>query len=172
MNREQKAAVVASLKNSFNASKASFLVKYQGLTVEQMQNLRAELRPQGGSLKVTKARLMKLASEGNPGAEVMAPYYKDQVGVVFALQEAPAVAKVLNDFSKKHPALSIIAGSYDAVLLDKSDVQKFATLPSKEVLLAQVCGTLNAPIAGLARALGMMHVKLLWTLKQVGEKKQ
>ena len=172
MNREQKAAVVELLKQRFNASAASFLVKYQGLTVEQMQKLRAELRPQGGTLKVTKARLMRLASDGNPGAEVLAPYYKEQVGVVFALQEAPAIAKVLTDFAKKHPALSIIAGSYDATLLDTSDVQRFATLPPKEVLLAQVCGTLNAPITGLARALGMMPVKLLWALKQVGEKKQ
>jgi large subunit ribosomal protein L10 len=115
---------------------------------------------------------MKLASDGNPGAEVMIPYFKDQVGVVFAMQEAPAVAKVLNDFAQQHKALSVVAGSYDATLLDQSDVLRFATLPSKEVLLAQVCGTLNAPIAGLARALGMMHVKLLWTLKQVGEQKQ
>jgi len=172
MNREQKAAVIASLKNNFAQSNASFLVNYQGLTVEQMQNLRKNLRAQGATLKVTKARLMKLASDGNPGAEVMVPYYKDQVGVVFAMQEAPAVAKVLNEFAQQHKALSIVAGSYDAALLDKSDVERFATLPTKEVLLAQVCGTLNAPIAGLARALGMMHVKLLWTLKQVGEQKQ
>lgn len=172
MNREQKAAVVASLKNNFAQSNGAFLVNYQGLTVDQLQALRKNLRAQGASLKVTKARLMKLASDGNPGAEVMVPYYKDQIGVVFAMQEAPAVAKVLNDFAKQNKALSIVAGSYDATLLEASDVQRFAMLPSKEVLLAQVCGTLNAPIAGLVRSLGMMHVKLLWTLKQVGEQKQ
>jgi large subunit ribosomal protein L10 len=172
MNREQKAAVVASLKNSFAQSNASFVVKYPGLTVEQMQKLRNDLRAEGATLKVTKARLMKLAADGNPGAEVMVPYFKEQVGLVFANQEAPSVAKVLSDFAKDNEALSIIVGSLDQNLLTQADVVRIASLPSKEVLLAQLCGTLNAPITGLARALTMMQLKLLWALTRIGEKKQ
>lgn len=172
MNREQKAAVVASLKDNFAQSKASFIVKYPGLTVEQIQKLRGDLRAQNAALKVTKARLMKLAAEGNPDAEVMLPFYKEQIGLVFAYDEAPAVAKVLSDFAKDNEALSVIAGSLDQSLLNEADVAKIASLPPKEVLLAQVCGTLNAPIAGLARVCTMMHLKLLWTLTQIGQKKQ
>lgn len=172
MNREQKAAVVATLKDNFVHSQASFLIKYQGLSVVQLQNLRKDLRTQDATFKVTKARLMKLASDGVLNAEVMLPYYKDQIGVVFATKEASAVAKILSDFAKKNEALSIIAGSYDATLLQKADVQRFATLPSKEVLLATLCGTLNAPIAGFARVLNAVPVKLLWALKRIGEQKQ
>ena len=172
MNREQKAAVVASLKDSFAQSNASFIVKYPGMTVEQLQKLRNDLRSQGATLKVTKARLMKVAAQDNPDGEVMLPYYKDQIGLVFANQEAPSVAKVLKDFAKENEALTVIAGSLDQALLTESDVLKIASLPSKEILLAQVCGTLNAPITGLARALTMMQLKLLWTLTQNKQKKQ
>lgn len=172
MNREQKAAVISSLKDSFAQSKASFVVKYPGLTVKQMQNLRNDLRAKGAKLKVTKARLMKLAADGDPGAEVMRPYYTNQIGLVFAFEEPAAVAKVLSDFAKDNKAMSVIAGSLDQMLLDQSDISRIGSLPSKEVLLAQLCGTLNAPIAGFARALNMVPQSLLWALTQIGQKKQ
>ncbi len=171
MNREQKATLVASLKDEFAQSKASFLVNFRGLSVEQVQNLRKGLRSQGGSMKVAKARLMKLAAEDMPEAQVMMPFFKEQVGLVFAKDEAPSVAKVLNDFAKDNEALTIIAGCLEHALLDESAVKRIASLPSKEVLLAQLCGTLQGPIAGLVTALTMVQLKLLWALKQIGEKK-
>lgn len=171
MNREEKALVVASLKNEFAQSKAAFLVNYSGLTVEQVQSLRKGLRSKGGRMKITKARLMKMAAQDVPAVEVMLPFFKEQIGVVFAKEEAPSVAKVLNDFAKDHEAFSIVVGSLEHRLLDPVAITRIASLPSREVLLAQLCGTLKAPVARLAFVLKMVQMKLLWTLKQIGDKK-
>lgn len=172
MNRQGKMAVVESLHNDFSQSKAAFVVGFQGLTVAQMKTLRTELRKQGGKFKVAKARLMKRAAQGIEGAQDLTPVLHNQIGLVFATKEAPAVAKVLQDFSKENEALKLIGGCMDTMVLDGNSVIRIASLPPKEVLLAQVCGTLKAPMAGLAGVLNAVTLKLLMTLKQVGEKKQ
>lgn len=159
MNREEKALLVASLKNDFAQSKAAFLVNYQGLTVEQVKNLRKGLRSKGGRMKIAKARLIKMAAQDIPAINVMLPYFKEQIGVVFVQDEAQSVAKVLNDFAKEHEKLSIVAGSLENKLLDKATIVRIASLPSREVLLAQLCGTLKAPIAKLAFVLKMVQTK-------------
>jgi len=172
MNREGKSAVIASLKDKFSTTEGAFLVDYRGLTVEQLRNLRSVLRPKGGTFVVAKARLMKLAADGLPEAEVMVPYFKEQVALVFADSEAVAVAKELKDFAKENEALTIVAGSMEQQLLDKDAVERVAMTPPREVLLAQVCGTLKAPITGLVSGLSQIHMKLLWTLKQIEEQKK
>lgn len=161
MNRQEKEAVVEGLKNSFSESTASFVVRYQSLTVAQMQDLRKELRQTGGRLKVAKARLVKRAVSDMAGVDSLEPYLKEQIGVVFARQEAPAVAKVLRNFAKKNEALGLVAGVMDNTLLGADEIVRIASLPSREVLLAQVCGTLQ-----------MLTARLLWTLQEVAEKKQ
>lgn len=172
MNRQEKAAVVESLHNDFAQSKAAFVVGFQGLTVAQIRTLRTELRKQGGTFKVAKARLMKRAAQGLQGPEGLDPVFHDQIGLVFASKEAPAVAKVLSDFSKENEHLKLIAGCLDNLILNGESVARIATLPSREVLLAQVCGTLKAPMARVAGVLNGVTLKLLLTLKGVGEKKQ
>lgn len=159
MNREQKVGLVASLKEEFANSSASFLVNFRGLTVDQVQALRKDIRAKGGRFKVAKARLIKMAAQGVSDAEIMQPYFKEQIGVVFANDQAHSIAKILNSFAKEHEALSVIAGSVESNLLDSSAFKKFALLPSKEILLAQLCGTLQAT-----------GVKLLFVLKALQEK--
>jgi large subunit ribosomal protein L10 len=172
MNRQQKVEVIEHLKESFANTQASFLVGFQGLTVAQMQELRGELRKEGGKLKVTKARLMKRAADTQAGTKEIVPLFKGQVGIVFSTKESPAIAKVLFEYAKKNEALKLIAGSMDQMFLDASSIGRIATLPSKEVLLAQVCGTIQAPLASFVTVLNMQVLRLLWTLKQVGDKKQ
>ncbi len=171
MNRQQKESVVSQLRKEFSHSEAAFLVGYRGLTVHQLERLRGDLRQKGGTFKITKARLMKLAVEGLDGQQDLTPFFKNQVGLVFSTQETPAIAKVLNDFAKEHQALELVVGCLDKKVLQKNDVIRIASLPSREVLLAQVAGTLNAPISGLASVLNILIVRLLWTLKQVEEQK-
>lgn len=171
MNRQQKESVVSQLRNQFSHSEAAFLVEYRGLTVRQLERLRSDLRQKGGTFKITKARLMKLAVDGLEQQD-LTPFFKDQVGLVFATKETPTVAKVLSDFAKEHAALQLIVGCLDNKILQKNDVMRIATLPSREVLLAQVAGTLNAPITGLASVLNQLLVRLIWTLKQVEEQKK
>ena len=171
MNRQQKEQVVQNLCKSFSKNPALFVIGYKGLTVSDMQGLRKQLREKGGTLKVTKARLMKIAAGESGEAKSLVPYLKDQIGIVFASDESPAVAKVLHDFAKNHAGLQLVVGQLDAQLLDGNSIGRIAMLPSKEVLLAQVCGAINAPISGFVYVLNMQLVRLLSVLKQLDQKK-
>jgi large subunit ribosomal protein L10 len=170
MNREQKAVVIESLKDDFSKSQASFVIEYKGLTVKQLQSLRKELGSHKGTFRVAKARLIKCAVDGMSGVSDLSPYFKEQVGVVFVNNEAPQVAKVLQDFSKKNEALKLIAGYFDAQIVSSDTIGRIASLPSREVLLGQICGTLQAPITKLAIVLNMQMVRLVVVLKQIQEK--
>jgi len=172
MNRQQKESVVSQLRENFSQSEAAFLVEYRGLTVHQLEKLRGNLRQKGGTFKITKARLMKLAVDGLEGQQDLTPFFKEQVGIVFATKETPTVAKALNDFAKNHEALKLIVGCLDKKILQKNDVIRIASLPTREVLLAQVAGTMNAPISNLASVLNLLIVRLLWTLKQIEDQKK
>ncbi len=171
MDRQQKELVVNNLRQDFQGSTASFLVKYQGLSVGQMQALRKGLKGQDGELKVTKARLMRLAADGVSGVQDMIPYFKDQVGLVFARGESSAVAKVLYDFEKEHAPLVLIVGTMEEQLLDAGAIKALALLPPREVLLAQLCGTLQAPISTTVRLLNLLIVRLLVVMKKIAEQK-
>jgi len=170
MNRQEKASLVKVLKDDFTNSEASFLVGYKGLSVSQMQILRRDICPKGGKLKIAKNRIVKLAIGEVDGACDLHSYLKDQLGVVFATSEFHQVAKVLVDFSKKNPALSVVVGCLDSEVIDKDKISVLALLPSKDVLLAQLCGTINAPASGIASVMNTVVLKLLCTIKKVSEK--
>ena len=155
MNRQQKKSVVELFNKNFSASKGVFFVDYCGLTVVQMQQLRRQLREKGGSLKVAKMRLVKRALDGVADFSELSAYCKNQVGVVFAQDEAEVtnVAKALNDFAKAHASLGLVAGCVDAEVLNTAGIVRIASLPSKDVLLAQLCGVLQAPVIQLAAVL-------------------
>lgn len=172
MNRQHKAEIVEALHADFLGSSGAFIVGVQGLTVAQIQKLRTALRQQGGKLKVAKARLMKRATLDIAGPENLNPSLKGQIGLVFAMKEAPAVAKVLHAFSKENESFKLIGGCIDTMMLDSTSIERVATLPSKEVLLAQLCGTLKAPTTALVSVLNAVLVGPLVALKQLEEKKK
>ncbi len=173
MNREQKSLLIKELSNNFENAEATFLVDYQGLTVAQMQTLRRGLRSKGGQLKIAKNRLVKRAiSEVDVVCKELPDYLKKQLGMVFAGKDFTEVAKVLSDFSKENEALSLVVGCLDAQLIDAEKIAKLASLPSKEVLLGKVCGTLQAPIAAVPRVLNSLVLKMLYALKQVEQTKK
>lgn len=173
MNRQQKEVVIDSLSGEFGHSSASFLVGVKGLSVKQMEKLRADLRESGGKLKIAKARLMKLAVQNSEhDVSMLDPFLKEQIGIVFAHDQVPSVAKALYEFSKTNDALKLVAGCFEKSLLEPQDVMRIATLPSREVLLAQLCGTLKAPISGFANVLNVLILRLLWTLKRIEEKQK
>ena len=172
MNRQQKEDVVKQLKDDFSDSQALFVVDYRGLSVTQMQGLRKELREKGGSLKVAKIRLMKRAAADQNSAELLIPYLKDQLALVFSKEEAPAVAKVLYDFSKDNEQLRLIAGTLDSELLTQEQITTIAQLPSREILLARVLGSLEAPTAQLILGLNAPMAELITVLQKMSEKKE
>jgi len=171
MNRQQKEAVVDNFKNLFTNSKATFLVNYKGLSVSQMQTLRNNLRNAGGALKVTKARLMKIAANEIEGISEFKGNFKNQVGLVFVKNEVPDVAKQLVDFSKQDKTLKIVSGFFESKVLTKEEITFLASIPPRDVLLSQLVGTLQGPISSFVRLLDILTPRLVNILKQISEKK-
>jgi len=172
MNRQQKEIVVKQLKDDFSDSQALFVVDYRGLSVTQMQGLRRELREKGGTLKVAKIRLMKRAAADQDIAEPLIPYLKDQLALVFSKNEAPAIAKVLYNFSKDNEKLQLIVGTLDSELITHEQIKSIAELPSREVLLGRILGSLEAPAAQLIYGLNAPMSQLITVLQKMSEKKE
>lgn len=172
MNRKQKEAVIASIKDDFSQSAASFLVGVKGLTVEEFENLRGELRKEDGRLQVAKVRLMKRALQEVESVQQLEPYMQEQIGLVFAKKEVPGVAKALCSFAKNAKALRVIVGTMDTNLLDESAIKIMATLPSREVLLATVARGLQAPTANFVSVLYQLIARLVYVLNAIEQKKQ
>jgi len=146
MKKQQKQAAIDSLESKFSHSGAAFLVNYQGMTVAQMKTLRFELDGKGGSLKVAKNRLVKIALKSVSNCQGLEELLKGQLAYVFAQSDMTSVAKVLHDFAKKNEQLKIVAGCSESKIYDAKTVARLAALPSREILLSQLCCVLNAPV--------------------------
>lgn len=170
MNRQEKHELVQSLKNDFTQHQASFVVNVQGLTVDQMQLLRKNVRQHGGKVKVPKNTLAKIAIREIAGMGDLEPFLKQQIAIVFADQDSVGVAKVLDTFARDNQRLHIVAGCVEHKVIDKSMIEFLSSLPPREQLLANVCGALRAPLAQHVLLLRQLMVRLLWVLKQAAEK--
>lgn len=168
MNRQQKEDLVGTLKQQFGASSAAYVVGYKGLPVSALQKLRKDLRNKGGSFKVVKMRLLKRALD----TKELDPYFKEQRAVVFATQEPTAIAKTLQQFAEQNEKFEIVGGYFEHEVCDKETVRFIATLPAREVLLAQLVGTMQAPISRCVGLLNIMMSRLVIVLAQIAEKKQ
>lgn len=172
MNRQEKETVITELKQDFANSEGLFLIGYRGMTVAQLQRLRSSLRKNQGQLKVAKVRLVKRAMEGLPGSDELAVHLKEQVALVFVEKESPAIAKVIHDFSKEVGALTVVAGYLDEQVVPAETVTRIASLPPRPVLLAQVCGTIKAPITRCVGVFAGLQRKLVMVVKQIEQQKK
>ena len=170
MNRQQKETVITDVRQLMNEAQATFLVNYQGLSVASLQSLRRDLRKNGGNFKVAKATLMRIASNDIVGSDSFSSFFKDQVGLIFVEKEISGVAKQLFAFAKQKEALKIVAGFYQSKLLNHRDILLLASLPSREVLLAQLAATMQAPMATFVRLLQLLIARLVFVLKRIEEK--
>ena len=168
-NRQQKAGLVQGLSEKFLSTEASFIVNCQGMTVGQVQELRLALGAKNSDMQVAKNRLVRIAIQGKSEYQPLVDKLVGQNAIVFAKSDLTGVAKVLYDFAKKNEEMKIVAGCYASRLLDKEAIGTLARLPSKEVLLAQLFGTMKAPITALAIVLNEIRKKSLGEEKSIGE---
>lgn len=159
MNRQEKQDIIKAIRTSFSDSQASFLVGVKGLSVNGVQNLRRKVRAEGGQVNVVKNTLLVKAVEGLAGVQDLRPYFQQQIAVVFAYKEFPSIARAINDVAKDQENLKIVAGYFEGNVVGADRVKYLATLPSRDQLLAQVCGSLNATIVKLAYALKLASEK-------------
>ena len=148
-NRTLKEAKVAEIKEKLEKAQGVALANYQGLTVEEDTMLRKSLREAGVEYKVYKNTLVTLAAN-ELGLGDLVQYLEGPVSIAFGYEDATAPARVLNNFAKDHKKLELKAGIVDGIVYDKAGVEKLATIPSKEVLIAKLLGSFKAPLSNFA----------------------
>lgn len=171
MPSQAKVADVERLKARLAGVKTAVLTEYRGLTVEQLTDLRRQLRPAAAEYKVVKNRLARLAVQGSP-LDALGPHLKGPTGLVISKQDPVALAKVLQVFVKTNPLLQIKMGYVEGRLLQPPELRAIAELPSREVLLGQTVGAFQAPLVRFVGVLDGMLRSLVTMLDQVRAKKE
>ena len=168
---QSKIALVDEIKEKVEKSQSIILVNNHGLTVEEVTKLRKELREHGVDYKVYKNTMLKRAFDAT-GNEAANDLLVGPTVVAFGIEDAVQPAKILNDFAEDNDRLEIKGGLLDGRVVSVDEVKALAKLPSREVLIAQLLGGLNAPIQGLATVLSGNIRGLAVALNQIREKKE
>jgi large subunit ribosomal protein L10 len=171
LTRKQKEAQVADLKDRFTRAKGLVLTDYKGLTVAEITELRDSLRKAGIEYKVVKNTLARLAAEGTP-AEPARDNFTGPVGVAIGYDDPAAVAKSILEFAKKQKdKFQVTCAVVDGTFCEPTKLKAIADLPSRDVLLGMMAGTMQAPAAKLARLLSSTVTQLGYALNALREKK-
>ena len=149
---EQKTALVAALAEKLKAATAGVLVKYEGISVEEDTKLRAALRAAGVEYTVVKNTLTGRACDAADLAE-MKQYLGGMTAIATSEKDAVSAAKIMKESADKIDTFEIRAGFVDGKVLDKAGVEVLASIPSKEVLVAKMLGSLMSPLYSFARVL-------------------
>ena len=157
LNRNEKEAVVAEVAGLAAQAQTLVMAEYRGITVADMIKFRANARSQGVSLSVLKNTLARRAVAGT-AFESVADQMTGPLIYGFST-DAVAAAKVVADFAKTNDKLVIRGGAFAGKALDVNGVKQLASIPSKEVLLAQLCGLLMSPMSRTAVVLGALAAK-------------
>ncbi len=152
MDRAQKEQVVEELGQIFASSGVVVVAHYEGMTVAEMQDLRAQMREAGGSVRVAKNRLAKIALEGSPAASI-ASYLTGMTVLAFS-EDPVAAAKVSDAYAKSNDKFVILGGAMGGSALDPAGVKAVAQLPSREELIASIVASIGAPASNIAGAIG------------------
>ena len=155
---ELKQPVVKEIAELFDGAESAVLVAYRGLTVEQDTQLRKQLREAGVTYKVYKNTMIRFASKGTP-FEALDDDLNGPTALAVSKTDATAPARILAEFGKKVPALEIKSGVVEGTYYDANGMQAVATIPSREILLGRLFGSMQSPIANLARVLNQIAEK-------------
>lgn len=157
-NRQIKEVKVLEIREKMSKAQAMVFAKYQGLTVEDDTELRKKLREAGVEYKVYKNSLVTLAAK-ELGFEGINSMLEGPVSVAFGYEDVTVAARVLNDFAKTHKALELKGGLVQGDVYDAAKITQLATIPSKEVLMAKLLGSLQSPISNFAYVLSAVKDK-------------
>ena len=169
--KAQKAEQLKEIKGLLDGAKSIVLVDFHGLNVAQDTDLRRKMRAAGVNYSVHKNTLIGIAAK-ELGIEGLEPFLSQNTAIAVSKEDAVAPAKVAVEFAKKHEALKIKTGLLDNKLMSKEEIQALAALPSKEVLLAKMLGSLNAPISGLVNVLQGTIRNAVYVLEAVRKQKE
>lgn len=152
MDRAQKEKTVEELGQIFESSGVVVVAHYVGLTVAEMQDLRARARDAGSSVRVAKNRLAKIALKGAP-CESIAGLLTGMTVLTYS-EDPVAAAKVAEDFAKENKKFEILGGAMGENALDRAGVKAVSNMPSRDELIASIAGCIGAPASNIAGAIG------------------
>ena len=168
MNRDQKSAVVDEIADQIKSSDAIFAVDYRGISVAQAADLRQRLRESGTRFRIVKNSLTERAAD-QAGADGLKALLQGPTALAFVTGDAAVAAKALNDAARAMHTLEFKGGLMDSNTLSAADVVAIARLPAREVLHAQLVGTIAAPITGLVRGLNALIAGLAIQLQAIAD---
>ena len=152
---ELKKPIVDEIANNIKDAQAVVLVNYSGLTVEQDTIMRKEFREAGINYKVYKNTMMNRAFEGT-ACEELRQHLEGTNALAISETDATAPARILAKFAKQYPALELVAGIVEGNYNDQAGIMALSQVPSREELLGKLLGSIQSPIANLARVLNQI----------------
>ncbi len=170
MQRSKKESIVEELTEQLNGIGVVILSDFTGMDVETASELRNRLRESSSQYRVVKNTLARRVFEG-VGLGSLVEHMTGPNGLVLSESDPVAPAKILVEFEKRKKTPTIKVGWVDSAIMTAADIRKLATLPSREVLLAQIAGGFQAPVAGMARLLTELLRKFVATLDAVAKEK-
>ncbi|OFW60746.1 MAG: 50S ribosomal protein L10 [Actinobacteria bacterium RBG_16_64_13] len=170
MPRPDKIEAVKEITADLKATDVYYFVDYRGLTFSEATELRARLVKVDASLKVVKNTLAKIAA-ADAGVEGLTEMLQGPTAIVYCHGDPVKVAKTIQDFIKEKKKATLRGGKLQRSMLTASDVEKLATLPSREQLIAQLVGAIASPLTGLANVLSGPIRGLVVVLAQIQEQK-
>jgi large subunit ribosomal protein L10 len=171
LNLEDKKALVAEVNAVAAKALSVVAAQYRGLTVAQMTDLRAKARAQGVYMRVVKNTLARKALEGTTFEQV-GPSLKGPLVLAFSNADPGAAARVVKDFAKGNDKLVATLVSLGGQVLPGTDLDKVASLPTREQALSMFLGVLKAPIGKFVRTLAEPQAKLARTVAAIRDQKQ
>lgn len=169
--RPEKVAKIAEIKELLSNSKATVLVDFCGLTVAQDTKLRVEMRKAGITYIVVKNTLLRIAAN-EAGIEGLEASLEKNTAIAVSPEDPVAVAKLICDFAKTNKELKVKVGILDGKVISADEVKALAALPPKEVLVAKLLGSMNAPIAGFVNVLQGSIRKVVYAIDAVRKEKE
>jgi large subunit ribosomal protein L10 len=168
ITRKQKEELIVSVTEKIKGSKSMVFVDYRGLSVEEMTEIRKELRSKDVELKVMKQTILEIAAK-EAGAEIdMAELANPPIAIAFGKDEVEP-AKVIYDFAKKHEKLEMVGGALNGKTISMDALKTLAQMPSREEMYAKIVGSLASPLRGIASVLQGNLRGLVSVLSQYSE---
>jgi large subunit ribosomal protein L10 len=169
--QDAKVTSIGEMKEAFSASEDFIFTNYRGLTVEQITNLRKQLRGKGAQFKVVKNNFARLAFQQLSAPDEVGDYLTGPTAIAIAPRDANEVAKILVDFTKEAPVLTIKGGLLGKDLYNDKQMEAFSRLPSRLELISMLMSVMNGPARNLAAALNDVPARLVRTVKAIADKK-
>lgn len=168
--KSAKVTAVSELHDKFARAVSAVLADFRGLSVQELTDLRQQLREASLELAVVKNTLARLAVQ-KTAFEKLSPYLKGPTSITFSYRDTVAPAKVLSVYVRKQPKLGMRAGLFEGEVVPAEKIAEIADLPPRDVLLAQTLAAMQGPMAGLVGTLQGVAIMFIGTLQAYHDKK-